>query len=210
MAVDTFLAYVGVYDDAAGADADYQAVKDLHTKAGLIDAYDAAVIERRADGKVKITKKHETPTRRFSRKPLHPAGNVVRTSTRKPRGCLDRRSATTPASGRPTPGVSPILVRAHQVPIARTLALLTRSRGALRGANDRRHRALPGHVQPLSLQPKGTSGDTQHYQATLRKCLLSSRSRVRVAVGAQMMQVILHIRNYNRSIDVLLASNHSI
>jgi uncharacterized membrane protein len=63
MAVDTFLAYVGVYDDAADADADYEAVKDLHTKAGLIDAYDAAVIERRADGKVKITKKHETPTR---------------------------------------------------------------------------------------------------------------------------------------------------
>jgi uncharacterized membrane protein len=29
----------------------------------LIDAYDAAVVERRADGKVKITKKHETPTR---------------------------------------------------------------------------------------------------------------------------------------------------
>ena len=29
----------------------------------MIDAYDAAVIERRADGKVKITKKHETPTR---------------------------------------------------------------------------------------------------------------------------------------------------
>src|SRR5689334_7855497 len=47
MAVDTFLAYVGVYDDAADADADYEAVKDLHTKAGLIDAYDAAVIERR-------------------------------------------------------------------------------------------------------------------------------------------------------------------
>src|SRR6201989_1064975 len=63
MAVDTFFAYVGVYDDVADADADYQAVKDLHTKAGLIDAYDAAVIERRADGKVKITKKHETPTR---------------------------------------------------------------------------------------------------------------------------------------------------
>jgi hypothetical protein len=63
MAVDTFLAYVGVYDDTAGADADYEAVKDLHTKAGLIDAYDAAVIERRADGKVRITKKHETPTR---------------------------------------------------------------------------------------------------------------------------------------------------
>ena len=63
MAIDTFMAYVGVYDNPADADADYDAVKDLHTEAGLIDAYDAAVIERRADGKVKITKKHETPTR---------------------------------------------------------------------------------------------------------------------------------------------------
>ena len=63
MAVDTFIAYVGVYDTAEDADADYQLVKDLHTKAGLIDSYDAAVIERRADGKVKIIKKHETPTR---------------------------------------------------------------------------------------------------------------------------------------------------
>jgi uncharacterized membrane protein len=63
MAVDTFMAYVGVYSDVADANADYELVKDLHTEAGLIDAYDAAVIERRADGKVKITKKHETPTR---------------------------------------------------------------------------------------------------------------------------------------------------
>ena len=63
MAVDTFIAYVGVYDNASDADADYDLVKDLHTKAGLIDSYDAAVIERRAGGKVKITKKHETPTR---------------------------------------------------------------------------------------------------------------------------------------------------
>jgi uncharacterized membrane protein len=63
MAVDTFIAYVGVYDNARDADADYDLVKDLHTKAGLIDSYDAAVIERRASGKVKITKKHETPTR---------------------------------------------------------------------------------------------------------------------------------------------------
>ena len=63
MPIDTFIAYVGVYDDASDADADYQLVKELHTKEGLIDAYDAAVIERRADGKVKITKKHETPTR---------------------------------------------------------------------------------------------------------------------------------------------------
>ncbi len=63
MAVDTFIAYVGVYGNVADAEADYGVVKDLHTQAGLIDAYDAAVIERKANGKVKITKKHETPTR---------------------------------------------------------------------------------------------------------------------------------------------------
>src|SRR5262245_43442329 len=63
MAVDTFIVFVGVYDDVSDADADYELVKHLHTEANLIDAYDAALIERRADGKVKITKKHETPTR---------------------------------------------------------------------------------------------------------------------------------------------------
>jgi uncharacterized membrane protein len=63
MAIDTFLVYVGVYSSTADAEADYEAVKVLHTEAGLIDAYDAAVIERKDDGKVKIVKKHETPTR---------------------------------------------------------------------------------------------------------------------------------------------------
>jgi uncharacterized membrane protein len=63
MAIDTFIAFVGVYDNVSDADADYALVKDLHTKENLIDSYDAAVIERRAGGKVKITKKHETPTR---------------------------------------------------------------------------------------------------------------------------------------------------
>ena len=63
MAIDTFIAFVGVYDNVSDADADYALVKDLHTKENLIDSYDAAVIQRRADGKVKITKKHETPTR---------------------------------------------------------------------------------------------------------------------------------------------------
>jgi uncharacterized membrane protein len=63
MAVDTFMAYVGVYGNVADAEADYDLVKDLHRKVGLIDAYDAAVIERRAGGKTKIVKKHETPTR---------------------------------------------------------------------------------------------------------------------------------------------------
>src|SRR5215211_7890787 len=63
MAVDTFMAYVGVYSDVAHAEADYELVKDLHTQAGLIDAYDAAVVARRVDGKVKIVEQHETPTR---------------------------------------------------------------------------------------------------------------------------------------------------
>ncbi len=63
MAIDTLMAYVGVYGDVEDAKADYQLVHDLHTEAGLIDAYDAAVIERRDDGKTKIVKKHETPTR---------------------------------------------------------------------------------------------------------------------------------------------------
>ncbi len=63
MATQTFIAYVGVYTDVEAAKADYQAVHDLHVKDGLIEAYDAAVIDRRADGKVKIVKKHETPTR---------------------------------------------------------------------------------------------------------------------------------------------------
>ena len=63
MAVDTFVAYVGVYPSVEDAESDYQLVKDLHTKLGMLDAYDAAVLEKRENGKVRITKKHETPTR---------------------------------------------------------------------------------------------------------------------------------------------------
>jgi uncharacterized membrane protein len=63
MAIDTFIAFVGVYASKDDAVDDYEAIKDLHTELGLIDAYDAAVVERRSDGKVKIVKKHETPTR---------------------------------------------------------------------------------------------------------------------------------------------------
>jgi uncharacterized membrane protein len=63
MPVDTFFAFIGAYSNVADAEADYDAVKALHTEAGLIDAYDAAIVEHREDGKVKIVKKHETPTR---------------------------------------------------------------------------------------------------------------------------------------------------
>jgi uncharacterized membrane protein len=63
MAFVTLFVFAGVYGSVDDALADYDVVHDLHTKANLIDAYDAAVVERRDDGKVKIRKKHETPTR---------------------------------------------------------------------------------------------------------------------------------------------------
>ena len=47
MPIDTFMAYVAVYRRVDDAEADYQLVKELYTEAGLIDAYDAAVIKRR-------------------------------------------------------------------------------------------------------------------------------------------------------------------
>jgi uncharacterized membrane protein len=63
VAIDTFIVYAGVYPSVDDALADYDGVHELHMSAQMIDAYDAAVIERRKDGKVKIVKKHETPTR---------------------------------------------------------------------------------------------------------------------------------------------------
>jgi uncharacterized membrane protein len=63
MAMDTLFVYCGVYGDVQEALADYEVIKELHTEANLIDSYDAAVIERDHKGKVKILKKHETPTR---------------------------------------------------------------------------------------------------------------------------------------------------
>ncbi len=63
MPIDTLFVYCGVYGDAQDALADYELIKELHTEANLIDSYDAAVIERDHKGKVKIVKKHETPTR---------------------------------------------------------------------------------------------------------------------------------------------------
>ena len=63
MAFDTFVVFVGTYPDLESAEADYELVKELHSKEGLMDAYDAAVLHRRDDGKVKIAHKHETPTR---------------------------------------------------------------------------------------------------------------------------------------------------
>ena len=63
MPIDTFISYVGVYPHVDDALADYEALRVLHREADLLDAYDAAVIERPDTFKVKVLKKHETPTR---------------------------------------------------------------------------------------------------------------------------------------------------
>jgi uncharacterized membrane protein len=43
---------------------DYEAVKSLYYDWELIDNFDAAIVTKRDDGKVKILKKHEQPTRK--------------------------------------------------------------------------------------------------------------------------------------------------
>ena len=52
--------YAAIYDDIAEAEADYEAVFDLHA-AGAIGTFDSAVIEKDADGKVHVHKT-EKPT----------------------------------------------------------------------------------------------------------------------------------------------------
>lgn len=63
LVIDTFIVLTGIYPDKESADADYDLVKELFGKEDLVDGYDAAVIERREDGTVKLGRKHETPTR---------------------------------------------------------------------------------------------------------------------------------------------------
>jgi hypothetical protein len=50
MAVDTFVAYVGVYSRRSSRRGGLRAGQGLHTQVGLLDAYDAAVIARRKAG----------------------------------------------------------------------------------------------------------------------------------------------------------------
>jgi uncharacterized membrane protein len=52
--------YAAIYDDIADAEADYEAVFDLHD-AGAIGTFDSAVIRKEDDGKVRVTKT-EKPT----------------------------------------------------------------------------------------------------------------------------------------------------
>lgn len=52
--------YAAIYDDIDDAEADYEAVFDLHA-AGAIGTFDSAVIRKEDDGKVRVTKT-EKPT----------------------------------------------------------------------------------------------------------------------------------------------------
>jgi uncharacterized membrane protein len=52
--------YAAMYDDIDDAEADYEAVFDLHA-AGVIGTFDSAVIRKEDDGKVRVTKT-EKPT----------------------------------------------------------------------------------------------------------------------------------------------------
>jgi uncharacterized membrane protein len=61
--MDTFVLFAAVYSSRDAALADYEAVKDFYKNSDIIDTYDAAVINKDYEGKVKIVEKHEQPTR---------------------------------------------------------------------------------------------------------------------------------------------------
>ena len=61
--LDTLYVIAAAYDDVDAAVADYEAVKALYKAVQTSHDFDAAVIAKDADGKVRIVKKHEQPTR---------------------------------------------------------------------------------------------------------------------------------------------------
>lgn len=63
MPMDTFLLIAAQYDNQEAALADYESVKEVYHQTDIIDTFDAAVVTKDADGKVKIVKRHEQPTR---------------------------------------------------------------------------------------------------------------------------------------------------
>jgi uncharacterized membrane protein len=70
MALDTFVVLANQYANESDALADYDAVRKLYTDLGIIDTYDAAVLTRKANGKVDIIKRTEEPTRQAAAKGL--------------------------------------------------------------------------------------------------------------------------------------------
>jgi uncharacterized membrane protein len=60
---DTLVVLGASYDSVSDAEVDYEAVKALYANAGVGHDFDAAVLERGGDGKVKVAHKHEASTR---------------------------------------------------------------------------------------------------------------------------------------------------
>jgi uncharacterized membrane protein len=60
---DLLMVIAASYDNVSDAEADYEAIKALYKDRGASHAFDAAVLERDENGKVKVVKKHEEPTR---------------------------------------------------------------------------------------------------------------------------------------------------
>ena len=60
---DTLVVLGASYGSVADAEVDYQAVKDMYAVAGVGHDFDAAVLERGSDGKMKVLDKHEASTR---------------------------------------------------------------------------------------------------------------------------------------------------
>ena len=60
---DTLYVIAAAYDDVDAAVADYEAVKQLYRAVRSSHDFDASVVAKNADGKVRIVKKHEQPTR---------------------------------------------------------------------------------------------------------------------------------------------------
>ena len=85
--------YAAVYDEIADAEADYEAVFDLHA-AGAIGTFDSAVIRKEADGKVRVTKT-EKPTQHGAW--TGPGSERWSGSSSRPRSSAVRSSAPVPA-----------------------------------------------------------------------------------------------------------------
>ena len=54
---DMLIVLAASYDTVSDAEADYEAVKELYDAAGIGHSFDAAVLERGDDGKVKVVDK---------------------------------------------------------------------------------------------------------------------------------------------------------
>ncbi|HSK28158.1 MAG TPA: DUF1269 domain-containing protein [Jiangellales bacterium] len=67
---DTLLVLAAAYDSVAQAEADYEGVKELYREIAASHDFDAAVLERDAEGKVHVVRKHEQPTRHGAAKGL--------------------------------------------------------------------------------------------------------------------------------------------